>query len=56
MVITDHDCAQKKWETLSVFDYRKLNAVTKVDPFPLPFTESILEAVAGHEMYTLMDG
>jgi hypothetical protein len=37
-------------------DYRKLNAVTKVDPFPLPFTESILEAVAGHEMYTLMDG
>ena len=37
-------------------DYRKLNAVTKVDPFPLPFTESILEAVAGDEMYTLMDG
>ena len=37
-------------------DYRKLNAVTKVDPFPSPFTESILEAVAGHEMYTLMDG
>ena len=37
-------------------DYRKLNAVTKVDPFPLPFTESILEAVAGHEMYTMMDG
>ena len=36
-------------------DYRKLNAVTKVDPFPLPFTESILEAVAGHKMYTLMD-
>ena len=37
-------------------DYRKLNAVTKVDPFPLPFTESILEVVVGHEMYTLMDG
>ena len=37
-------------------DYRKLNAVTKVDPFLLPFTESILEAVAGHEIYTLMDG
>ena len=36
-------------------DYRELNAVTKVDPFPLPFTESILEAVAGYEMYTLMD-
>jgi hypothetical protein len=38
------------------FDYRKLNAVTNVDLFPLPFTESILEVVAGYEMYTLMDG
>jgi hypothetical protein len=37
-------------------DYKKLNVVTKVDHFPLPFIELILEVVAGHEMYTLMDG
>ena len=36
--------------------YRKLNAVTKVDLFPLPFTKSILKVVAGHKIYTLMDG
>ena len=37
-------------------DYRKLNAVTKKDYFPLPFTDSILDAVAGHESYSFLDG
>ena len=37
-------------------DYRKLNAVTKKDYFPLPFTDSILDAVAGHECYSFLDG
>lgn len=26
------------------------------DPFPIPFTDSILEEVAGHEIYFFMDG
>lgn len=37
-------------------DYRQLNAVTKKDFFPLPFTDSILDAVAGHECYSFLDG
>lgn len=37
-------------------DYQKLDAIIKVDFFPLPFTGSILEVVAGHKMYTLMHG
>lgn len=37
-------------------DFRCLNAVTIKDPFPIPFTNSILEEVAGHEMYSFMDG
>ena len=37
-------------------DYRKLNAVTKTDYFPLPFTDSILDTVAGHESYSFLDG
>ena len=37
-------------------DYRKLNAVTKKDYFPLPFTDSILDAVAGHDSYSFLDG
>ena len=26
------------------------------DPFPLPFTDSILDTVAGHELYRFLDG
>jgi hypothetical protein len=37
-------------------DYYKLNAQTKKDPFPLPFMDSTLNYVVGHEMYYFMDG
>ncbi|MCO5594534.1 hypothetical protein L7F22_048566 [Adiantum nelumboides] len=37
-------------------DYRKLNAHTIKDPFPLPFTDMMLDEIAGHEMYSSMDG
>ena len=37
-------------------DYRKLNAVTITDTFPLPFTISVRDVVAGHEMYSFLDG
>ena len=32
-------------------DYRKLNAVTRNDHFPLPFLDQVLERVAGYEYY-----
>ena len=37
-------------------DYRNLNAVTVTDAFPLPFTNNVLDAVAGHDMYSFLDG
>jgi hypothetical protein len=37
-------------------DYRKLNAATITDAFPLPFTDGVLNTVAGHEMYKVLDG
>ena len=37
-------------------DYRKLNTATVTDAFPLPFTDGILDAVAGHEVYSFLDG
>jgi hypothetical protein len=47
----------KKNGKLRVFvDYRKLNAATITDAFPLPFTDGVLDIVAGHEMYSLFDG
>ena len=37
-------------------DFRALNKATKKDYFPLPFTDAILDAVAGHECYSFLDG
>ena len=37
-------------------DYRKLNACTWKDHFPLPFVDQMLERVAGHEFYCFLDG
>ena len=37
-------------------DYRKLNAGTRKDRFPLPFVDQMLERVAGHEFYYFLDG
>jgi hypothetical protein len=37
-------------------DFRKLNNVTQKDYFPLPFTDAILDGVAGHECYSFLDG
>ena len=37
-------------------DYRKLNTATVMDAFPLPFTDGVLDAVAGHAIYSFLDG
>ena len=37
-------------------DYRRLNAVTRKDHFPLPFIDQLLERVSGHPYYFLLDG
>ena len=37
-------------------DYRKLNAATRKDHFPLPFIDQILERVVGHPFYSFLDG
>ena len=37
-------------------DFRKLNAATKKDYFPLPFKDIILDHVLKHENYSFLDG
>ncbi|CAL2228447.1 unnamed protein product [Prunus armeniaca] len=37
-------------------DYRKLNATTRKDHFPLPFIDQMLERLAGHYFYCFLDG
>ncbi|CAL5331000.1 unnamed protein product [Camellia sinensis] len=36
--------------------YRKLNSMTRKDHFPSPFLDQLLERVAGHAFYCLLDG
>ncbi|CAN6570886.1 unnamed protein product [Malus baccata var. baccata] len=37
-------------------DYRKLNATTRKDHFPLPFIDQMLERLAGHSFCCFLDG
>jgi hypothetical protein len=37
-------------------DFKKLKATTKKDPYPLPFTNEVINMVARHEVYTFLDG
>nr|GEX71097.1 hypothetical protein [Tanacetum cinerariifolium] len=37
-------------------DYRKLNEATQKDHFPLPFTDQMLERLAGNQYYCFLDG
>jgi len=36
-------------------DFRKLNATTKKDPCPLPFTDEVINTIVRHEVYTFLD-
>jgi hypothetical protein len=37
-------------------NFRKLNATTKKDPYPLLFTNEVLNTIAGYEAYSFLDG
>jgi hypothetical protein len=37
-------------------NFKKLNATTKKDPYPLPFTDEVINIVTRHEVYTFLDG
>jgi hypothetical protein len=37
-------------------DFRELNATTKKDPYLLPSTNEVIHIIAGHEVYTFLNG
>jgi hypothetical protein len=37
-------------------DFRKLNVVTKNDPYSLPFISEVINILAKHEVYKFLDG
>ena len=36
-------------------NFRRLNAATKMDPYPLPFTDEVLDTVIGYAAYSFID-
>jgi hypothetical protein len=47
----------KKNEKLRMcVDFKKLNVATKKDPYPLPFTDEVINLVVRHKVYTFLDG
>ena len=47
-------CLTSGWRVC--IDYRRLNAVTMKDHFPLPFIDQVLKRVSGHPFYCFLDG
>jgi hypothetical protein len=37
-------------------DFKKLNAATRKDPYPLLFTYEVLKTIAGYEAYSFLNG
>jgi hypothetical protein len=37
-------------------DFRKLNNTTKKDPYPLPFSDEVLNTVIGYEAHSFLNG
>ena len=59
VVANEHNELIPTWVTTGwrmCIDYRKLNAGTRKDHFPLPFVDQMLERVARHEFYYFLDG
>jgi hypothetical protein len=47
---------KKNGKLIIYVDLKKLNAATKKDLFPLPFTYEVFNTMVGCEAYSFMDG
>jgi hypothetical protein len=47
---------KKNGKMIIYINFKKLNATTKKDPYPLPFIDKVLNTIARYEAYSLLDG
>jgi hypothetical protein len=45
---------KKNGKLIICIDFRKLNVATKKDPYPLPFTNEMLNTIARYEAYSFV--
>jgi hypothetical protein len=46
---------KKNGKLIICVDFRKLNKVTKKDPYPLPFSNEVLNTIARYKAYSFLD-
>jgi hypothetical protein len=56
VVVTHNSSTQKNGKLRICIDFRKLNTTIKKDPYPLHFTNEVLNIVIGYEAYYFLDG
>jgi hypothetical protein len=56
MVVTHNSSTQEHGKLRICIDFKKLNVTTKKDPYPLPFTNEMLNIIAKYEAYSFLDG
>jgi hypothetical protein len=47
---------KKNGKVIICVDLKKFNATTNKDPYPLPFTNEVINTIGGHEVYTFKNG
>jgi len=47
---------KKKGKLKICINFKKLNATTKKDPYPLPFTDGMLNTITWYETYSFLNG
>jgi hypothetical protein len=47
---------KKNGKIIICVDLKKLNAPTKKYPYPLPFTNEVLNIITRHDVYSFLDG
>jgi hypothetical protein len=56
LAFSNCNCAQEECKLRICVDFCKLNVATKKDPYPLSFTDEVLDVVIVYALYTFLDG
>jgi hypothetical protein len=56
MVVTNCGNIKEEWKFKIYVHFIKLNATTKKDPFPLPFTDEVLNTMVRCKANSFLDG
>jgi hypothetical protein len=55
-LVFSHYGDTKKWEVSNFHGFLKIEHDHKKNPYCIPFTEEVLNMVAGHKVYSFLDG